>query len=218
MQLVAHYLWWNWQMLYYVKDPEATVKFFQSLLGENGKLVIILVSGKWIFFLWCGWSHYIAYSQWTYCLHLQMKGLKLHLAEITKHEKLLSSLHLPYSTHHFRIWNSTYTATLTYLFSFNSVKKLLRFIALKNKWVKLNFLRHLLSDISRCHAAQKPISTQMRFFTATPSLKKKYTLILAWTFFFPRVSSNESINITDNKWDSLRGTRRKSLPKIPQRL
>ncbi|KAL3970185.1 glyceronephosphate O-acyltransferase [Sarotherodon galilaeus] len=34
------------QMLYYVKDPEATVRFFQSLLGKNGKLLIILVSGK----------------------------------------------------------------------------------------------------------------------------------------------------------------------------
>uniref|UniRef100_A0A3Q4HZ29 Histamine N-methyltransferase n=1 Tax=Neolamprologus brichardi TaxID=32507 RepID=A0A3Q4HZ29_NEOBR len=33
-------------MLYYVKDPEATVRFFQSLLGKNGKLLIILVSGK----------------------------------------------------------------------------------------------------------------------------------------------------------------------------
>lgn len=32
-------------MLYYVKDPEATVSFFRSLLSENGKLVIILVSG-----------------------------------------------------------------------------------------------------------------------------------------------------------------------------
>lgn len=34
------------QMLYYVNDPEATVRFFQSLLGKNGKLLIILVSGK----------------------------------------------------------------------------------------------------------------------------------------------------------------------------
>lgn len=33
------------QMLYYVKDPEATVSFFRSLLSENGRLVIILVSG-----------------------------------------------------------------------------------------------------------------------------------------------------------------------------
>lgn len=33
-------------MLYYVKDPEATVSFFQSLLDKNGKLLIILVSGK----------------------------------------------------------------------------------------------------------------------------------------------------------------------------
>ncbi|XP_076119701.1 histamine N-methyltransferase-like [Alosa pseudoharengus] len=34
------------QMLYYVKDPEATVSFFRSLLSENGKLVIILVAGQ----------------------------------------------------------------------------------------------------------------------------------------------------------------------------
>lgn len=33
------------QMLYYVKDPGATVSFFQSLLDKNGKLLIILVSG-----------------------------------------------------------------------------------------------------------------------------------------------------------------------------
>lgn len=34
------------QMLYYVKDTEATISFFQSLLNKNGKLLIILVSGK----------------------------------------------------------------------------------------------------------------------------------------------------------------------------
>ncbi|XP_057708917.1 histamine N-methyltransferase-like [Corythoichthys intestinalis] len=34
------------QMLYYVKDVEATVKFFRSLLDKNGKLLIILVSGE----------------------------------------------------------------------------------------------------------------------------------------------------------------------------
>ncbi|KAM9344441.1 histamine N-methyltransferase [Pholidichthys leucotaenia] len=34
------------QMLYYVKDPEATIGFFQSLLRQNGKLLIILVSGE----------------------------------------------------------------------------------------------------------------------------------------------------------------------------
>ncbi|XP_034160780.1 histamine N-methyltransferase isoform X2 [Pangasianodon hypophthalmus] len=33
------------QMLYYVKDPEATVSFFRSLLHKDGKLLIILVSG-----------------------------------------------------------------------------------------------------------------------------------------------------------------------------
>ncbi|KAM4608284.1 histamine N-methyltransferase-like [Polymixia lowei] len=34
------------QMLYYVKDPEATVSFFRSLLNKNGKLLVILVSGE----------------------------------------------------------------------------------------------------------------------------------------------------------------------------
>ncbi|XP_044222445.1 histamine N-methyltransferase [Thunnus albacares] len=34
------------QMLYYVKDPGATIAFFQSLLNKNGKLLIILVSGE----------------------------------------------------------------------------------------------------------------------------------------------------------------------------
>ncbi|KAK2849720.1 hypothetical protein Q7C36_008503 [Tachysurus vachellii] len=34
------------QMLYYVKDPEATVSFFRSLLHKDGKLLIILVSGQ----------------------------------------------------------------------------------------------------------------------------------------------------------------------------
>ncbi|KAI5106752.1 histamine N-methyltransferase [Silurus meridionalis] len=33
------------QMMYYVKDPEATVSFFRSLLHKDGKLLIILVSG-----------------------------------------------------------------------------------------------------------------------------------------------------------------------------
>lgn len=37
-------------MLYYVKDPGATVNFFRSLLDKNGKLLIILVSGKWVEF------------------------------------------------------------------------------------------------------------------------------------------------------------------------
>ncbi|KAM9709581.1 histamine N-methyltransferase-like [Menidia menidia] len=32
------------QMLYYVKDPGATINFFHSLLNKNGKLLIILVS------------------------------------------------------------------------------------------------------------------------------------------------------------------------------
>ncbi|KAA0715900.1 Histamine N-methyltransferase [Triplophysa tibetana] len=34
------------QMLYYVKDPEATVSFFRTLLDKHGKLLVILVSGE----------------------------------------------------------------------------------------------------------------------------------------------------------------------------
>ncbi|XP_068600566.1 histamine N-methyltransferase-like [Brachionichthys hirsutus] len=34
------------QMMYYVKDPEATVSFFQSLLNKNGRLLITLQSGN----------------------------------------------------------------------------------------------------------------------------------------------------------------------------
>uniref|UniRef100_A0A8C6V4H4 Histamine N-methyltransferase n=1 Tax=Neogobius melanostomus TaxID=47308 RepID=A0A8C6V4H4_9GOBI len=33
-------------VLYYVKDPGATISFFQSLLDKNGKLLIILASGE----------------------------------------------------------------------------------------------------------------------------------------------------------------------------
>uniref|UniRef100_A0A3Q3QAK1 Uncharacterized protein n=1 Tax=Monopterus albus TaxID=43700 RepID=A0A3Q3QAK1_MONAL len=39
-------------MLYFVKDPGATISFFQSLLNKNGKLVIILVSGNGLGKLW----------------------------------------------------------------------------------------------------------------------------------------------------------------------
>ncbi|KAK7129419.1 hypothetical protein R3I94_017584 [Phoxinus phoxinus] len=38
------------QMLYYVKDPAATVSFFRSLLDKDGKLMISLASGE------SGWS------------------------------------------------------------------------------------------------------------------------------------------------------------------
>ncbi|XP_068594191.1 histamine N-methyltransferase-like [Cebidichthys violaceus] len=34
------------QMLYYVKDPGATMSFFRSLLDKNGKLLLILVSAN----------------------------------------------------------------------------------------------------------------------------------------------------------------------------
>ncbi|CAB1457541.1 unnamed protein product [Pleuronectes platessa] len=57
------------QMLYYVKDPAATVSFFQSLLDKNGKLIIILVSevsgwGK----LWRTYRHQLSYSEISQCV------------------------------------------------------------------------------------------------------------------------------------------------------
>ncbi|XP_055006406.1 histamine N-methyltransferase-like [Boleophthalmus pectinirostris] len=39
------------QVLYYVKDPGATISFFQSLLDKNGKLLILLASGD------SGWAN-----------------------------------------------------------------------------------------------------------------------------------------------------------------
>ncbi|XP_069472635.1 histamine N-methyltransferase isoform X2 [Ambystoma mexicanum] len=49
------------QMLYYVKDVSATVKFFQKCMAPNGKLLIIIVSGSsgWDT-LWKKHSHHLA--------------------------------------------------------------------------------------------------------------------------------------------------------------
>ncbi|XP_037645562.1 histamine N-methyltransferase [Sebastes umbrosus] len=57
------------QMLYYVKDPGATVSFFQSLLGKNGKLLIILVSGEsgWGK-LWRTYSNQLCNTELSQCV------------------------------------------------------------------------------------------------------------------------------------------------------
>ncbi|CAH2305419.1 histamine N-methyltransferase [Pelobates cultripes] len=57
------------QMLYYVKDVSATLKFVSSCLSPNGKLLIILVSGN------SGWSHL-----WKkYGSHLPLNDLCLYV-------------------------------------------------------------------------------------------------------------------------------------------
>ncbi|KAM9850827.1 histamine N-methyltransferase isoform 1-T2 [Aulostomus maculatus] len=57
------------QMLYYVKDPGATISFFQSLLDKNGKLIIILVSGEsgWGK-LWRTYRNQLCYSEISQCV------------------------------------------------------------------------------------------------------------------------------------------------------
>ncbi|KAK0143733.1 Histamine N-methyltransferase [Merluccius polli] len=57
------------QMLYYVKDPDATVSFFQSLLHKTGKLLIILVSGTsgWAK-LWGTYGSQLGVSDITQCV------------------------------------------------------------------------------------------------------------------------------------------------------
>ncbi|KAF7655325.1 hypothetical protein LDENG_00057880 [Lucifuga dentata] len=65
------------QMLYYVKDPGATISFFQSLLNKNGKLLIILVSGEsgWGK-LWQTFGSQLCYSEISQCVTTEeIKGL-----------------------------------------------------------------------------------------------------------------------------------------------
>ncbi|XP_064419905.1 histamine N-methyltransferase [Latimeria chalumnae] len=58
------------QMLYYVKDAAATVKFFHSCLEKNGKLLIILVSAE------SGW-----HKLWkTFGMQFSMKDLCLYIS------------------------------------------------------------------------------------------------------------------------------------------
>ncbi|NP_001003636.1 histamine N-methyltransferase isoform X1 [Danio rerio] len=57
------------QMLYYVKDPNATVSFFRSLLEKDGKLLIILVSGEsgWGK-LWTTFRKQLCYTEMSQCV------------------------------------------------------------------------------------------------------------------------------------------------------
>ncbi|XP_008401305.1 histamine N-methyltransferase-like isoform X2 [Poecilia reticulata] len=74
------------QMLYYVKDPGATISFFQSLLDKNGKLLIILVSGEsgWGK-LWRKYRHELCNTEISQCVTtgdikslLDSKGVSYH--------------------------------------------------------------------------------------------------------------------------------------------
>lgn len=57
------------QMLYYVKDPGATVSFFQTLLNKSGKLLIILVSDAsgWAK-LWKTYKDQLCYAEIDQCV------------------------------------------------------------------------------------------------------------------------------------------------------
>ncbi|XP_070832025.1 histamine N-methyltransferase-like [Chaetodon trifascialis] len=78
------------QMLYYVKDPGATISFFQSLLDKNGKLLIILVSGKSGFGkLWRTFRNQLCHTELSQCVttsdiksFLDSKGVKYQSYEL----------------------------------------------------------------------------------------------------------------------------------------
>ncbi|GAA6064809.1 histamine N-methyltransferase isoform X2 [Tachysurus ichikawai] len=74
------------QMLYYVKDPEATVSFFRSLLHKDGKLLIILVSGD------SGWG-----GLWRRHRD-QVHSRCVSIADITR---FLDAKRIPYESHVF---------------------------------------------------------------------------------------------------------------------
>lgn len=78
------------QMLYYVKDPGATISFFHSLLNKNGKLLIILVSGNsgWGK-LWRTYRAQLCNEEISQCVTtgdiksiLDSKGLRYHSYEL----------------------------------------------------------------------------------------------------------------------------------------
>ncbi|XP_026233008.1 histamine N-methyltransferase [Anabas testudineus] len=78
------------QMLYYVKDPEATINFFQSLLDKDGKLLIILVSGEsgWGK-LWRTYRHTLCNTEISQCIttgdiksFLDSKGVRYQSYEL----------------------------------------------------------------------------------------------------------------------------------------
>ncbi|MBN3279119.1 HNMT methyltransferase, partial [Polyodon spathula] len=69
------------QMLYYVSDPAATIKFIHSLLGPKGKLLIILVSGNsgW-FHLWKTYRHRLCFNECS--LYITTHEIKEYLDSI----------------------------------------------------------------------------------------------------------------------------------------
>ncbi|XP_060769843.1 histamine N-methyltransferase-like isoform X1 [Neoarius graeffei] len=76
------------QMLYYVKDPEATVSFFRSLLHKDGKLLVILVSGQ------SGWHKLLK----TYQAQLYKSDVHLFLT-MGDIRNFLDAKGIPYQSH-----------------------------------------------------------------------------------------------------------------------
>ncbi|KAM5152682.1 LOW QUALITY PROTEIN: histamine N-methyltransferase A-like [Mantella aurantiaca] len=76
------------QMLYYVKDVPATLKFFTSLLSTEGKLLIILVSGN------SGWS--TLWKKYGSCLPLNDMCLYITAGDIAD---ILSSMEAKYQSY-----------------------------------------------------------------------------------------------------------------------
>ncbi|KAM4698381.1 histamine N-methyltransferase A-like [Rhinophrynus dorsalis] len=76
------------QMLYYVKDVPATLKFFRSCLAPNGKLLIILVSG------FSGWS--TLWKKYGHRLPLNDMCLYITAGDIAD---MLSSMGATYTTY-----------------------------------------------------------------------------------------------------------------------
>uniref|UniRef100_A0A3P9KGK3 Histamine N-methyltransferase n=1 Tax=Oryzias latipes TaxID=8090 RepID=A0A3P9KGK3_ORYLA len=79
------------QMLYYVKDPGATISFFQHLLSERGKLLIILVSGECSGWgkLWRTYRHQLCNTEISQCVttadiksYLESKGVSYQSYEL----------------------------------------------------------------------------------------------------------------------------------------
>ncbi|XP_073711168.1 histamine N-methyltransferase isoform X6 [Misgurnus anguillicaudatus] len=71
------------QMLYFVKDPEATVSFFRSLLDKDGKLLISLVSGE------SGWR-----KLWRTYSNTEISNVSVNIGDI---KTFLDTKDIPYS-------------------------------------------------------------------------------------------------------------------------
>ncbi|KAM9455509.1 histamine N-methyltransferase-like [Clarias gariepinus] len=79
------------QMLYYVKDPEATVSFYRSLLHKNGKILVILVTRE------SAWGRLMN----VYKDQLAQEGATLHVTT-TDVKSYLDSKKVPYQSYKFK--------------------------------------------------------------------------------------------------------------------